>query len=338
MLREERDSIWSAAVKAYRNGESWWLTDAEESLSRGNNQKFQIIDEWQGAIADYLEHRDRVSITEILEKVMAFDLGDIDRRSQMRVANILTCLKWEKVGQQKHQGKRQVVWKPATPPPSIEEVLQTERQTQQGLSTPTIPTTPLSNNISGEVKAEITEQDNKKLEEQVQENREVSPSPSSQDIQATIPDRKSPATPIDWQSYPYNSSDRYTLENRANKVKERVLGCGTNNELISLHAEGKASEPEILWIKANYLSESELTQLNTIERTQQGNLFSQQNQPDVIEWEQIKEEIDSNMKKLGWSKKQGKQYLIKRYSKTSRLHLTDAELIEFSNFLKSKVQ
>ena len=49
MLREERDSIWSAAVKAYRNGESWWLTDAEEALSRGNNQKFQIIDEWQGA-------------------------------------------------------------------------------------------------------------------------------------------------------------------------------------------------------------------------------------------------------------------------------------------------
>ncbi|MGK7896683.1 MAG: hypothetical protein AB4372_24460 [Xenococcus sp. (in: cyanobacteria)] len=33
---------------------------------------------------------------------MAFDLGDIDRRSQMRVANILTCLGWEKLGQQQH--------------------------------------------------------------------------------------------------------------------------------------------------------------------------------------------------------------------------------------------
>ena len=75
-------------------------------LLKPHNQKFQIIDEWQGAIADYLEHRDRVSITEILEKVMAFDLGDIDRRSQMRVANILTCLKWEKLGQQKHQGNK----------------------------------------------------------------------------------------------------------------------------------------------------------------------------------------------------------------------------------------
>ncbi len=267
---------------------------------------------------------------------MAFDLGDIDRRSQMRVANILICLKWEKVGQQKHQGKRQVVWKPTTPPPSIEEVLQAERQTQQGISTPTIPTIPNSNIISGEVKAEITEQDNKKFSEQVQENREVSPSPSCQDIQAATPSSKTSATPVDWSSYPYNSQDTYTLQNRANKVKERVLGCGTNNELISLHADGKASEPEIKWIKANYLSESELTQLNTIEGTTQGNLFSQQNQPDIIQWEQIKEEIDELMKRLGWSKKQGKQYLIKRYGKTSRLHLTDVELIEFRNYLKKK--
>ncbi len=84
------------------------------------------------------------------------------------------------------------------------------------------------------------------------------------------------------------------------------------------------------------MSESELAQLVTIEGTKQGNLFSQENEQNVIEWEQIKEEIDSNMKRLGWSKKQGRQYLIKRYGKTSRFHLTDAELIEFNNFLKNK--
>nr|MDJ0536611.1 hypothetical protein [Xenococcaceae cyanobacterium MO_207.B15] len=71
-----------------------------------------------------------------------------------------------------------MVWKPTTPPPSIEEVLQAERQTQQGLSTPTIPTTPNHNIISEEVKAEVIEQDNEKLEDQVQENRQVSQSPS----------------------------------------------------------------------------------------------------------------------------------------------------------------
>ncbi len=84
-------------------------------------------------------------------------------------------------------------------------MLQAESKSRQGISTPTIPTTPLSNNISNSVKAEKKEQENQKLEEQVQQNREVFPSPSSQQIQPTTPSGKSSATPIDWQSYPYNS-------------------------------------------------------------------------------------------------------------------------------------
>ena len=87
-----------------------------------------------------------------------------DRRSQMRVANILTCLGWEKLGQKQHQGKRQVVWQRATLPPGLEEVLQVEPQLQQGLSRPTIPNTPNSNKISDSVKTEVKQQQNKKLE------------------------------------------------------------------------------------------------------------------------------------------------------------------------------
>ncbi|MDJ0534158.1 MAG: hypothetical protein QNJ70_17025 [Xenococcaceae cyanobacterium MO_207.B15] len=115
-----------------------------------------------------------------------------------------------------------------------------------------------------------------------------------------------------------------------------VLGCGTNNELIALIADGKVSEPEVNWVKTHLLNESELAQLNTIEGTKQGNLFSEQNEPDVIEWEQIKGEIDKLMKCKGWSAKQGKEYLIKRYGKSSRLHLTDEQLIEFREYLKRK--
>ena len=58
-LKQERDRIWSAAVKAYCNGEQWWLTDEEEKLSHTNNQQFQIIDEWQSAISRRLALRDR---------------------------------------------------------------------------------------------------------------------------------------------------------------------------------------------------------------------------------------------------------------------------------------
>ena len=79
---------------------------------------------------------------------------------------------------------------------------------------------------------------------------------------------------IDWQSYPYQSKDIYTLKNRANKVKERVLGCTTNNELINLLAKGKASDAEIKWLALNLLSESEVLQLESIQNTRQGNLFN----------------------------------------------------------------
>ena len=93
---------------------------------------------------------------------------------------------------------------------------------------------------------------------------------------------------INWLSYPYqNSSDSYTLQNRAYKVKERILNCATNNELIKLHATGEVSEPEITWIKSNLLTESELQQLELIEATIQNNLFdaekSQESESSAIE-------------------------------------------------------
>ena len=306
-------------------------------MSNDNNQKFQVVDEWQGAIADYLEYRDKVSITESLEKVMSFTLGDIDRRSQMRVANILTSLDWEKLGQQQHQGKRQVVWKKATPPKGIAEVLKAETQLQQELSKPTTPTTPNSNSTI-ENQLLKTENHSEKLGSDLDPGIAEAKTNTVTEIDGDLSPDNSSAIPVDWLSYPYQSRDRYTLENRANKVKDRVLGCGTNNELISLHADGKVSQIEIDWIKANLLSDSELTQLALIEGTRQGNLFTQEQEPEVIDWEDIKEEIDISMKRLGWSEKQGKEYLIKRYGKSSRLHLTDGELIEFSDFLKNKVK
>ncbi len=190
----------------------------------------------------------------------------------------------------------------------------------------------------------------------MQQRLEVSQTQSGQDILSATPSLSTPATPVDWQSYPYNSSNplrcclrhRYTLENRANKVKEQVLGCGTSNELISLHAEGKVSEPEILWIKTNYLNESELKQLADTSATRQGNLFSENDgetelanwkekagEPTQIEWQQVMDDIDREMERLGWDKQTGKKHLIDTYGVKSRLYLTDAQLIEFCNYLKN---
>ena len=135
---------------------------------------------------------------------MSFALGDIDRRSQMRVANILTCLKWEKVGQQQHLGKRQVVWKVTTPPDGIAEVLQQQTQSGQGIATPSIPSIPNPNTTSDSVKTE-KEQVNKKVRVKSDDGIVNPQSQSGQRVEAARPSDKSPAIPVDWQSYPYNS-------------------------------------------------------------------------------------------------------------------------------------
>ena len=143
-LKQERDSIWSAAVAAYRKDEPWWLSSEEEKLSTENNKIFEIIDEWTSAIANYLEPRQQVSITELLQQVFNYELGQIQRRDQMRVASVLTTLEWKKAGQKHHQGKRQVVWILKTPRklPIVEEVLRPQNQLQQQISIPSIPSIP----------------------------------------------------------------------------------------------------------------------------------------------------------------------------------------------------
>ena len=184
------------------------------------------------------------------------------------------------------------------------------------------PTYPTSENISASTQASEKQQKTEKLE--------IEP-PLSQ------------VKEINWLSYPYNSGDINTLQNRENKVKERVLGCATSNELIALHADRKVSTPEIKWLKENLLSGAELLTLVRIENTKQGNLFAQDSssvkedkQPKLLEWQEIKSEIDEAMKRLGWSEEQGRDYLVKTYGVKSRLYLTDEQLIEFANFLKNK--
>ena len=355
-LKEERDRIWSAAVKAYRNGEQWWLTDSEEKLSQQNNQQFQIIDEWQSAIAKYLEGREQVSIMEILTKIFEIEAGKVDRRSQMRVANILTNLEWKKVGQKQHQGKRQVVWRRATPllnEESIAKVLRCEAsplgqpksQTGQSLSTPATPTMPKDKTTKEDGQQQGQETKNKNvLKQKLEGVAQVSKADSVRDA-ACYTQQKNSATnssevtvtekSIDWKTYPYNSSDRTTLENRANKVKERVLGCTTSNELNQLLFSSKATEVELNWLSFNYMSKSEIEQLQQIQSSTQGNLFSSSSGVVEYEYREVIAEIDREMKRLGWSTEDGRNYISDRYNKKSRLHLSDEQLLEFWNYLKS---
>ena len=143
---------------------------------------------------------------------------------------------------------------------------------------------------------------------------------------------------INWQSYPYNSSSEKKLQERASKVKEIILSCGTSNELIELENEGKISEREITWLKKNVLTTAEREQVKEIELTRQGNLFSIDAKTEVVheDFNEVMRSIDEQMRRLNWSRGEGKDYLIKTYGVKSRLKLTDEQLIEFLEYLRKK--
>ena len=144
---------------------------------------------------------------------------------------------------------------------------------------------------------------------------------------------------INWQSYPYDSKDTYTLKNRAHKVKERILGCSTSNELNKLLFLGKVTEIESNWLVDNYFTYTENLRFRQIRSATQGNLFSASSEESesVIELEfaEMIEVIDKEMNRLGWSVSDGKQYLMETYGKKSRRKLSDEELLEFWDYLKS---
>ena len=344
-LKQERDGIWAAAVKAYRHGEQWWLTDEEEKLSNANNQKFQIVDEWSSAISNYLSSLTQVSITEILTQVFDYELGKIDRSSQMRVGTILTNMGWKKVGQKQHQGLRQVVWQPTIPlppPQGIAEVLQPENVTPQGLSIPTIPTTPNQTNTF-EKNLPENKIPNYKLGDEVPQGIEVSPTQSRQEIQPSTPTTTPPKQDaIPWQNYPYNGN-KQAKQQRANKVKERILNCQTHNDLIKLLSNDQASPVEIDWLRKNLLTKTEIEHLESVEATRQGNLFNESDcsavstQPTLEKnWSEVIREIDLEMKRIGWSVEIAQNYLQKTYGVKSRLHLKDAMVWEFLEYLCSQ--
>jgi predicted P-loop ATPase len=109
-LNAERDGIWATALAALLAGEIPMLDREYELLSEENNKRFEASDEWESDIAAYLEGRELVSVSEILEMAFNLETAKHDRKVQMRVTRILSKLGWEKLGMRLHRGKRQQVW------------------------------------------------------------------------------------------------------------------------------------------------------------------------------------------------------------------------------------
>jgi hypothetical protein len=56
---------------------------------------------------------------------------------------------------------------------------------------------------------------------------------------------------------------------------------------------------------------------------------------EAMDFTEIKQKTDIEIKRLSWTKDQGKEFLMSRYGKRSRLHLTDEQLLEFLRYLET---
>jgi len=103
----ERDAIWSAAVAAYRNGETSRLPAAMESAVEQENDAYMIESPWRAGITTYLADRrspEPLTSEEILAKAIQKPMERQTKADQMQVSAILKDLGWTK--KRESTGKR----------------------------------------------------------------------------------------------------------------------------------------------------------------------------------------------------------------------------------------
>lgn len=56
---------------------------------------------------------------------------------------------------------------------------------------------------------------------------------------------------------------------------------------------------------------------------------------EAMDFLEVKQKTDLEITRLSWTKEQGREFLMSRYGKRSRLHLTNEQLIEFLHYLET---
>ena len=109
-VRENKDQLWAEAIVAYRAGETWYL-DKDMDIKRHDSSKiYRQDDPWVEPITNFLMiHRGHVTMTMVMEEGLKIERARMNRRDEMRIAEILRELNYEKK-RLMSEGKRKYVW------------------------------------------------------------------------------------------------------------------------------------------------------------------------------------------------------------------------------------
>ena len=96
-LAEERDSMWAAAVRAYREGMSYEFNSGEIAHISEYIQEFGDPDPWLDKIAQYVLIRPEVTAADVLSHALELDPRQQGRREARRVADVLQSMGWRRI-------------------------------------------------------------------------------------------------------------------------------------------------------------------------------------------------------------------------------------------------
>jgi predicted P-loop ATPase len=93
-IRKYREQFFAEALVRFNAGETWWEMPAKETEAEQSHRYDDDV--WSEDISKFIRAKDSVTVREILLECLRFELLDISKPDQMRVADCLRRLKWFK--------------------------------------------------------------------------------------------------------------------------------------------------------------------------------------------------------------------------------------------------
>ena len=194
---------------------------------------------------------------------------------------------------------------PMSPTPSTQSLKQPASQLMQPAFTPDSPDETISDNTGANTNVvNWTEQQSEILNQPSIPEQNISSSPTIPESRATQPPLKSKANQT---------------------IQPEIQPIVDSGNLFDETFAPETSATTVLNDDSNGVPEPSTSNAISVSNTEIGE----------VDFNEIKQKTDIEIKRLGWTKDDGRDFLKSRYGKRSRLHLTDEQLLEFLHYLES---
>jgi putative DNA primase/helicase len=112
-IERDRDQLWAEAMALYDAGAEWWLTVEEQREFDRITAQFKESDAWDDLVATWLEaksNREKFTTADVFKGALDMIPGTIHRGQEMRIGAILQAHGLYRVGRQRQNGQRVMVW------------------------------------------------------------------------------------------------------------------------------------------------------------------------------------------------------------------------------------